>query len=1127
MLGLRVITPIHDPFPSDVPIVPGPHRILVGRRHGMTLRLRHPSVSSFHAELFHDGRRWWAIDQRTADGARVPFGVGDVLRFGEVEVAVVEIAERSPEPALVASSFGPDPAFAPLQQLATPQAPEVDGLEITPAFVFVYPNRLRKSFGAPPPPGLDRARILPRLGEEVELFGGRLLEPAWPDVEHAALATLKTTYGASGDPIVLAIVAPHAAGREVVVKLWHGRRPQPPRKVPIDERGVGRLEIAWLPPGDWVAALEGRAARAVAFRVGELTLAPLAVDVLSLERVTRDDGSEHVHARLGLLTFGSEVRGPVHVTVVQEGRRASMQDAEPTGGVITIDLEVPGGADATLALALVDDPSRVAYVPLVRLTASEPADPEAPLVARAGPGPVVVEVTRPCVAIAMTVLDPAIRFAHHETREGVAAGETITAAYAPRGPLVWVLLAAIVEGPYGLVAWQGRATVMSAPRAVAIDAPARVAAGVPWALSITAPGASARAAAWVMVRDRRLAPVDGLGERRAAQAVAGAEALRDAWPEHDFATPPAPPRRRTTVLEIDPPPPVDPVRPLASSPVVIGSRREPELVLFADVVPLVDGRATVSLNARDAEREHTIEVVVVDGARLDAARAALVVEPVDAVALDLPGAVHPEDAAWGHVHVRATRPATLRVMEGERVALEVPVAPGRTTHVLEIVQGSWRASVVDASGVELSVDGVEIAALGSARAVVRAPLVIPPFGSMSIEDDASVVAFELPATPRAAFADFVRATATAPGDGVEALAARLLAWAALTDLIDDPAERAAIDRKLVALVARLGRLRDGERLVGWVGGPHEVDVAASAALHLVSLLGLPSVRAGRLGWLAEAVRELVPRAALAPTIAARTPSEAWRVVCLGASAESHASSARAIAPMVTSVAARADAAYAAAVLALTGEPEDRVKALATARAIVRRVGPGGRLASTWDSGALVALASALGDVGLDEDLQLEGEALAAGDRAAGRRARWVSTGASGALVIAERVVSEELDGGNGAVPIDAQLVGPRGYGKVIHVGDVVRLEAEIATGLGDLVLIELPPALVALRDGARVRRLELDPLGQRSLALTLLAVSPTQRADEAPRVQHGLVTVRNAYDEARGGRAELGAVVLA
>jgi hypothetical protein len=223
------------------------------------------------------------------------------------------------------------------------------------------------------------------------------------------------------------------------------------------------------------------------------------------------------------------------------------------------------------------------------------------------------------------------------------------------------------------------------------------------------------------------------------------------------------------------------------------------------------------------------------------------------------------------------------------------------------------------------------------------------------------------------------------------------------------------------------------------------------------------------------------------------------------------------------VAMRSEAAYAAAALLRAGGAAERPRALALANTVIQALGPNGRLYSTVDSVAAIALLSELSAakvVGGAGKVEVDGALLTMTDAVA-RSGEIRAVRALDGVVAVEvtRMVEDDWESFAGGVSIAVRLQKGQATTRRFEALDPVELEVKLEDGYkpGDLLWVCLPDALSRVVGGGQVKRFAIDFAGQStvrvSLAATGVTVGPT--GEGAPG--RFAVCVRNMFEEERGG----------
>jgi hypothetical protein len=217
------------------------------------------------------------------------------------------------------------------------------------------------------------------------------------------------------------------------------------------------------------------------------------------------------------------------------------------------------------------------------------------------------------------------------------------------------------------------------------------------------------------------------------------------------------------------------------------------------------------------------------------------------------------------------------------------------------------------------------------------------------------------------------------------------------------------------------------------------------------------------------------------------------------------------------VARRTEGAYAAAALLRTGKTE-LPRALAIANEVVKDFGDEGRLYSTVDSVAAIALMMELQASGLVEGAggkaKVDGRDLAIADAMSIDDPHEIE--ATGGVVAVEvtRIVEERWDKMQASIPLRVALESEGKLARSIKPADALDLRVTLEDGYkpGDLLHVCLPDALTRLQGGGQVKRFAIDFEGKNEVVVPLVATSKTQGDG-----QRWAICVRNMFEEERAG----------
>ena len=579
---------------------------------------------------------------------------------------------------------------------------------------------------------------------------------------------------------------------------------------------------------------------------------------------------------------------------------------------------------------------------------------------------------------------------------------------------------------------------------------------------------------------------------------------------------------------------------------------EPE-VIFAGLVDTRAGRAAISLRLGPDFADYLVEVFAIAGADWASVERRFRAEKEVFASLDLPAFVHPDDGAVARVHVGSRGGASVRVtrdgaavpllFDGRALAPSERVPAGRAELSFIAGPGRYEALVEDASGVFDRV-ARDVAIPGKLRRVARTVRLLEPGQSLSRDADASILGLRVLPGIDGPLTALVDATGDYGHACCEQTAAKMLAACAMFALADDRARRDRAESIILAGVRREASM--------WLRGrgfkmypessPEPTPYWGSkAARHLHNLAMVRDLGPGRA--LASALDqglEMADDATRAyglawPPKAIASCEDAYSAMRFGGESGAAVSFVRdrvhgvelPAAPANPyhggAVAQRAEASYASAALFRGGQSSDRARALSLANAVLASIGPEGRLYSTVDSVAAIALAAELSAaklIGGSGWVEVDGSTLRTADAA--KRpdaARVVRSIDAVTAVEVTRIVEEDWGAFGAALPIAVRLKKGDVVTRRIEALDAVDLEVTLEGGYkaGDLLWVCLPDALSRVVGGGQVKQFSVDFEGKNSVTVSLAATGTTvgKRGDPAPA--RFAVCVRNMFEEERGG----------
>jgi hypothetical protein len=592
---------------------------------------------------------------------------------------------------------------------------------------------------------------------------------------------------------------------------------------------------------------------------------------------------------------------------------------------------------------------------------------------------------------------------------------------------------------------------------------------------------------------------------------------------------------------------------------------EPE-VLFAGLVATQGGRASLEVQLGPDFADYLVEAFVLAGMDWAPAEARFRAEREQYVSLEVPAFVHPEDAALARLHVGSrvggVRARVLRdgvevplIHEGRLLAAGEALGAGRVELTFLAGPGRYEALLEGAEGV-LARAVKEVEEPGRLRRLARTVRLLEPGQALRVEEDASIVSLRvLPGLARP-FRALVEATADYGHACCEQTAAKMLAACAMYALAagggsteQGPQREASVALRAKAesiILAGVARERTmylpgrGFKMYPELAPEPNTYWGSKAARHLYNLALLKDLRdEAAIGpALAEAIEEGLGMAEDArraygftwPPSPLESCEDAYQALRFGGGADvaQALKVVRRWAEAVDSsggqaVARRAETAYAAAVLLRAGGTAELPRALALANRVVAELGENGRLYSTVDSVAAIALLvelQAARVVGGDGLVEVDGKRVGIAE-ASTRAGEARSVRALEARVAVEVTRRREEDWGafHAKLPVAVSLHQGNTVARRLKVSDPVELRVRLEDGYkaGDLLWVCLPDALSRVVGGGQVKQFALDFRGEDELRIPLAATGVTvgRNGDSAP-ARFG-VCVRNMFEEERGG----------
>jgi hypothetical protein len=575
-------------------------------------------------------------------------------------------------------------------------------------------------------------------------------------------------------------------------------------------------------------------------------------------------------------------------------------------------------------------------------------------------------------------------------------------------------------------------------------------------------------------------------------------------------------------------------------------------VLFAGLVPIVNGRGTATVALPEAFADYVIEAFAVDGTEWATAEAHVRAELVHFVALALPAFVHPNDTAVGRLTagcgaagmtIAVTRDgAPIPILaDGEPVAAGAAIAGPRAEITFLTGPGDYVASVTDLASGEAIAARKRIDPPGALRRLTRTVRFLRRGEKIALADDPSIVTLRaLPGLDQP-FRLLCDATADYGHACCEQTAAKILAACSMYLFAGDDRRRGRAEEVILAGVRRehtMWMKGRGFRMYPDSGNEVNTYYGPKTARYLWNLDLLRGAGPSRalvtaIDEALEMARDTTKAYRLAwPPAPSDQPEDAYGSVRFGEPNRRTQAIERmrgwAERAFVTidrtprnAVAFRADAAYAAAALLCGGGDAAVPMALRLANRVIADLGAEGRLYSTVDSVAAIALMAELQAARIvgGGHATIDGQRTAIGDAAALGEVGEIAAEDATVAVEVTRIIEEDWTRFANAVPVTVTLTNKGRATTRATIGDALELVVRLDDGYqtGDLVWVALPDALSRVIGGGQIKRFSVDPAGKSEVTIPLAATAPTLDRRGESGAQRFAVCVRNMFEEERAG----------
>jgi len=600
-------------------------------------------------------------------------------------------------------------------------------------------------------------------------------------------------------------------------------------------------------------------------------------------------------------------------------------------------------------------------------------------------------------------------------------------------------------------------------------------------------------------------------------------------------------------------------------------------ILYVDMFD-VKGEATIPITLGDGICQYTIEVFAYDGLSWALASTSCTATKSLWAECIVPPFVDQRDSVWsnlylssdsGKVKLEATcdgQPLPMRTTKG----LPSSEAKGQSISPDSIIDvdytevqfltkpGIITVRIEDDITHEQDILEFLVTEPGKLRYMAKTLVLLQPGESIRIGEDGVKKLTLLPGLEKP-FQTLVQSTISYQHACCEQTASRIVAAACMYLFAEDEAERQKAESYMLAGIKRQERMYRPKE--GFTIYPERSEIYPSwsgkAACHLLSLgelSNLPncSPALGDAVKKAQKMAKDVLNAHSIPIVPTKitTSAEAYRAFTYGTAEDKAKAIAfarqalnvgrndisttmrNAISPAVERnaislpvqanglVSSREETAYAAAILCANRQGDDFQRALKAANWLTAQLNEEGRLYSTVDSRAAIALTVALQSAGVvsssgKQEVLINGVLMKLEDALKSTAPIEAAKGVDGVVAVETLVEREEdINAYGRTFPVNVKLEKDGNSKGTFKVGDAIDLVVEVDSYKPGLIAeVYLPACLAYIKAGAQVKRFSIDFAGEALVRIPLAAITQTQDEAGNPGIQHFAVVVRNMFNE--------------
>jgi hypothetical protein len=584
---------------------------------------------------------------------------------------------------------------------------------------------------------------------------------------------------------------------------------------------------------------------------------------------------------------------------------------------------------------------------------------------------------------------------------------------------------------------------------------------------------------------------------------------------------------------------------------------DPE-VLFADLVEIKNGLGSVTIKLGDAFADYIVEAFAISGLDWASTEKRFRAEKEVFAVLDMPLFVHPSDTAIGRIHLGSTSGQIQVTVNRDGAPIQL-IYDGRSLEQKELINssraevsflavvGDYEVMVEDPINKRVDYVSKRINVPGKFKYLSKALCFVREGEQISLEPNSDVVALKVMPSLDKPFKALVDATSSYGHACCEQTAAIMLSACAMYSFAGSNIN---LRNKAEGII--LAGIRREKSM--WLKGrgfkmyPESADTphdyyGSKAARYLWNLSLLKEMRPSQA--LAKAIEEGLEMAkdtSLAykldwPPKNPSTCEEAYAAVRFGNSAREqalqiarrYADNSKSQPATISSdtyyhgaVGRRAESSFAAATLFRVGAGSDYTSALSLTNKVVKDLGENGRLYSTIDSVAAIALMSELQAA----KIVTGGGKLEVNGKRVSMAEALTFTDKIESIVVKEgvipveitRVIEEDWTSLNSSLQVKVSIEKDGRIQRQVIVGEALNLKVKLDSGykVGDLLWVCLPEALSRVIGGGQVKKFSIDFEGKDEITVPLAATSITINREGAISPQHFAICVRNMFEEERG-----------